>query len=87
MYRAEHGWGRLALQVIVSGTVMVLAVAWIRNRAGDWLLLSVAERVGWLAVCVFTGMAAYFCCCFLLGLRPATLRKSPAAGPYAGTNQ
>ena len=87
VYRAEHGWGRLALQVIVSGTVMVLAVAWIRNRAGDWLLLSVAERVGWLAVCVFTGMAAYFCCCFLLGLRPATLRKSPAAGPYAGTNQ
>lgn len=79
VYSPERGWGRLAMQVLVSGIVMVFAVAWIRDAAGDWLLLSVAGRVGWLAVCVLAGMAAYFCCCFLLGLRLATLRKSPAA--------
>ena len=79
VYSPQRGWGRLALQVLASGIVMVVAVAWIRDRAGDWLLLGVAERVGWLAVCVLAGMAAYFCCCFLLGLRLAALRKSPAA--------
>ena len=79
VYTPERGWGRLAAQVLVSGVVMVAAVAWIRGRAGDWLPLSVAERVGWLAVCVLAGMAVYFCCCFLLGLRLAALRKSPAA--------
>ena len=79
VYSPQRGWDRLALQVLASGIVMVVAVAWIRDRAGDWLLLSVAGRVGWLAVCVLAGMAAYFCCCFLLGLRLATLRKSPAA--------
>ena len=87
VYSPERGWGRLALQVIVSGIVMVVAVAWIRGRAGDWLLLSVAERVGWLGVCVVAGMAAYFCCCFLLGLRLDALRKSPAASPVAGTGR
>ena len=87
VYARERGWGRLALQVLVSGIVMVFAVAWIRNRAGDWLVLSVAERVGWLAVCVLAGMAAYFCCCFLLGLRLATLRKSPAPNSNAGSNR
>ena len=85
VYSPERGWGRLALQVLVSGAAMALAVAWLRDRAGDWLLLGVAERVGWLAVCVLAGMAAYFCCCFLLGLRLAALRKSPATGPQAGT--
>ena len=79
VYSPERGWGRLVAQVLVSGIVMVVAVAWIRGRAGDWLLLGVAERVGWLAICVLAGVAAYFCCCFLLGLRLATLRKSPAA--------
>ena len=85
VYSPEQGWGRLALQVLASGIVMVFAVAWIRDVAGDWLLLSVSGRVGWLAVCVFAGMAAYFGCCFLLGLRLAALRKSPAASPDAGT--
>ena len=87
VYSPERGWGRLALQVLVSGIAMVFAVAWIRDAAGDWLLLSVAERVGWLAVCVFAGMAAYFCCCFLLGLRWSALRKSPAASQNAGTGR
>ncbi len=79
VYSPQPGWGRLALQVVVSGFVMALAVAWLRDWAGDWLLLSVAQRVGALAVCVFAGVAVYFASCFLLGLRLTALRKFPAA--------
>ena len=79
VYSPQPGWGRLALQVVVSGIVMALAVAWMRDWAGDWLLLGVAQRVGALAVCVFAGVAVYFASCFLLGLRLSVLRKSPAA--------
>ena len=79
VYSPQPGWGRLALQVVASGIVMALAVAWIRDWAGDWLLLGVAQRVGALAACVFAGVAVYLASCFLLGLRLTALRKSPAA--------
>ncbi len=79
VYAPRRGWGRLGLQVLASGIVMVLAVSWIRDRAADWLLLGAAQRIGLLAVCVFAGAAVYFGCCFLLGLRSAALRKSMAA--------
>ena len=79
VYSPQPGWGRLALQVVASGIVMAFAVAWIRDWAGDWLLLGVVQRVGALAVCVFAGVAVYLASCFLLGLRLTALRKSPAA--------
>ena len=79
VYSPQPGWGRLALQVAASGLVMALAVAWMRDWAGDWLLLGVAQRVGTLAACVFAGVAVYLASCFLLGLRLTALRKSPAA--------
>ena len=79
VYAPQPGWGRLSIQVLVSGLAMVLAVMWLRDWAGDWLSLSVAQRVGALAMCVATGVTVYFASCFLLGLRLAALRKSPGA--------
>jgi len=76
VYVAGPGWKRIGVQVVVASGVMALCVLWIRGRVGDWLLLSLAERVGALATCVLAGMGVYLACCYLMGLRPSSLRYS-----------
>ena len=76
VYTPQPGWGRLAIQVLAAGAVMAFAVAWIRDWVGNWLVLGTLERVGVLFICVAAGMAIYFSCGYLFGLRLATLRKS-----------
>ena len=76
VYLPLPGWGRLGIQVLAAGAVMAVAVAWIRDWAGDWLLLGAIQRVGALFICVVAGMAIYASCAVLFGLRLAALRKS-----------
>jgi hypothetical protein len=59
---------------------MGVTVLWARARPGDWLVLSLSERAGSLAVCVIGGMTVYFLVCYLLGLTPASLRGPPPGG-------
>jgi len=79
VYLPRPGWGRLMAQVLAAAAVMTYALFWLLGRIGDWLLLGVLERVGALAVCVLAGLGVYFGVCFLLGLRPGSLRQTPPA--------
>ncbi len=79
IYTPLPGWRRLAAQVLVASAFMTMVVLWLRERAGDWLLLGPFERIGALAICVLAGIAAYFIACYLLGLRFANLRQSDTA--------
>ena len=79
VYALRPGWGRFGLQVVIASGLMGATLLWARTRPGDWLLLSLSERAGSLAVCVIGGMTVYFLACYLFGLRPASLR-----GPQPG---
>ena len=75
VYRLHAGWGRFAAQVGIASVLMSVIVLWARGRAGDWLALSLLDRVGALGLCVIGGIAAYFLACYLVGLTPASLRE------------
>jgi putative peptidoglycan lipid II flippase len=79
VYRPHAGWARFLLQVGVASTLMSVVVLWARDRAGDWLALSILDRVGALALCVIGGIAVYFLTCYLTGLTPASLRARRSA--------
>ena len=81
VYALRPGWGRFGLQVVTASGLMGVTVLWARARPGDWLVLSLSERAGSLAVCVIGGMTVYFLACYLLGLTPASLR-----GPQPGND-
>jgi len=74
VFEPRSGWGRFGIQVAVASSLMSGAVLWGRDQAGDWLALSLLERVGALAVCVISGMTIYFLACYIVGLTPAKLR-------------
>ncbi len=74
VYRPADGWGRFSGQVAVATGLMSGIVLWARGQAGDWLVLTLTQRIGALAVCVVSGVAVYFLACYLLGLTPASLR-------------
>lgn len=74
VYSPHPGWGRFAMQVAIASGLMSLAVVWMRERAGDWLALTVLERSAALALCVVGGIAVYFLTCYIVGLTPARLR-------------
>ncbi|HEY5623517.1 MAG TPA: murein biosynthesis integral membrane protein MurJ [Gammaproteobacteria bacterium] len=84
VYRPGLGWSRFGSQVIVATVVMSAAVVWVRDRAGDWLAMSLAERVWTLAVCVLGGIFVYFAACLVVGLRPASLRSQTSAQAGSG---
>jgi putative peptidoglycan lipid II flippase len=68
------GWTAFFLRVIVASSLMSAAVIWVREQAGDWLLLSLVDRLSYLAFGVLGGIAVYVGACYLMGLRPASLR-------------
>ena len=79
VFRPRSGWRRLAAQVLGASALMTVAVVWLRERFGDWLLLGVLERIGALAGCVAVGLAVYFGACLAFGLRAGSLRQTPPA--------
>ena len=74
VYLPRLGWGRLFVRVIISCTLMTMSIVWLREQVGDWIELSLLDRVQALAACVLVGMMVYFFFCYLLGMRPKHLR-------------
>ncbi len=72
----SDGWQALLVRIVVANSVMTVCLFGIAKPLDWWLLASVAERAGWLAMQVGAGVAAYFAALLILGLRPGMLRLS-----------
>ena len=78
VYRPARGWRALWVQSLVANAAMAVVLVAALMQAGDWLLMSRAERLGTLALIIGAGAAVYFGVCWLLGLRPRELRLKAA---------
>ncbi|HHI75898.1 MAG TPA: murein biosynthesis integral membrane protein MurJ [Gammaproteobacteria bacterium] len=78
LFRPAPGWGRLALQVGLACGAMLAVLVWGAGALEDWFLAGRWERAARLALWILGGAAAYFLTLFLLGVRPAQLRRSEA---------
>jgi putative peptidoglycan lipid II flippase len=81
LYQPQPGWwpflGKLVLGLAVMGSAMVFIAGDI-----DWtaVSLSIWQRAGWMAITLSAGLASYLLTLWLLGVRPADLRRArPAA--------
>ncbi len=78
LYQPQAGWwpflGKLALGLAVMGSAMVFIAGDI-----DWtaISLSIWQRAGWMAITLSAGLASYLMTLWLLGVRPADLRRAP----------
>ena len=77
VFRPRPGWAKLMAQVLMACMAMVVSVYILQRTVGNWLQLSLFERVGSLLVCVSVGIGVYLGVCFILGLRIKNLRQTP----------
>ncbi len=73
VFRAQPGWSRLLLQVLLANLVLAVVVSYGSGATADWLVWGWMERAGRLALCIAAGAAAYGAVLWLLGIRPAQL--------------
>ena len=74
--RPSDGWLALLVRIVIANSVMTVCLVGIAQPLDWWLLASVAEKAGWLAMQVSAGVVAYFAALLILGLRPGMLRLS-----------
>jgi putative peptidoglycan lipid II flippase len=76
VYRPRPGWAALFRRVGAATAVMTGFLVGLLILAGDWLALSAAARVLWLAGAVLGGASIYFATGWIAGLRPSQFRMS-----------
>jgi putative peptidoglycan lipid II flippase len=77
VYLAQPGWTALLLRIGAASAVMATVVVAFGLDLADWLAAPPTQRAGRLALCVVSGLAAYFGALFVCGARLKHLR--PAA--------
>ena len=75
--RHSAGWSSLLLQAIAANGLMGLVILRLGRPLSWWLEADSVDRIGWLAVIIAAGAAAYFSVLFVLGLRPSRLGIKP----------
>jgi putative peptidoglycan lipid II flippase len=78
VYRPIRGWRALWLQTLGANAAMAAVLIAALLHAGDWLLMSRAERLGKLALVIGAGATVYVGASWLLGMRPRELRLKAA---------
>ncbi len=73
VYQMRPGWRIFVAQVAAATAVMGIAVYSLRLQFGEWTELTLSGRCIALTAAVFTGIVVYVACCYLGGLRPASL--------------
>ncbi|WP_256470548.1 murein biosynthesis integral membrane protein MurJ [Alkalimarinus coralli] len=73
VYWLQEGWGKFLAQLLVSLLVMSGVILMLLYQFPDWLLMSVMERISYLAVIVISGGVSYFLALHLSGVRLASL--------------
>ena len=72
VYWLQKGWGKFLLQLFFALLSMAAVILTLLYYIPDWLLMSVFDRVAYLALVVISGGAAYFIALFLSGIRLRT---------------
>jgi putative peptidoglycan lipid II flippase len=68
-YTPLAGWGRFALQVLAASALLAIFLMW-ANSSVPWLALKAdkLQRIGWLALYIFSAIAIYFVAIWAAGL-------------------
>lgn len=74
VYRPAAGWRALLIRILLANLVMAVFLYFCSGGTAEWLALSTARRIGWMAGLVSGGAASYFACLWLFGLRPVHLK-------------
>ncbi len=73
VYSPQPGWLLFLIRVTVAVLAMSSALYHLNQADQAWYAMSLFERLTQLGVLVFAGVAVYFACLFVLGLRPRQL--------------
>ena len=77
IYQLGKGWWLLLLRVVIAAAAMATVLLWFVPVLERWYEWSFGYRMGQLLMWVGAGMAVYFLCLLLLGLKPRSLLKLP----------
>lgn len=75
IYRASAGWRAFALRLLLANLVMCAAVLMLSAPVADWLSYARLDRAMRLTALIGAAVSAYFGTLWLVGLRPAHLRR------------
>ncbi len=73
VFRAQPGWGRLLLQLLLANLALAVAVLLTSGSMAEWLEWGWFERVMRLLLSIGAGALTYGAVLWLLGIRPAQL--------------
>ena len=76
--RHSSGWGKLIMQVLAALVAMTIILVYMDRPLSWWVAANVMDRLLWLSVSIFAGMAVYFAVLWVLGLRPSNLKLRSA---------
>ncbi len=72
--RHGDGWPALLARIGLASIVMVAVLVFLDRSLDWWLAAGLTERVGWLALCVGSGIGVYAAVLLAAGLRPRHFR-------------
>ncbi len=72
VYWLQQGWKTFLFQLLFSLLMMSGVLLVLLQYLPDWLLMSVVERIGYLALVVTSGSASYFIALYISGIRLRT---------------
>jgi putative peptidoglycan lipid II flippase len=75
VYGRRPGWGSYLLRLALACVAMVAVLLVGRHYSGDFTVMGVWQRVGWLLTLVCGGALTYLLAQLALGLRPRHLRE------------
>ena len=75
VYDAQPGWSRFLLRLLAACAAMAAALLAGLHWAPDFTKVTLLQRVVWLAVLVFGGVASYLLAMLAVGFRPRDLRE------------
>ncbi len=76
VFQFRSGWGRFGFQLMLGNSALLVALIVLNQPVEQWLAWSVIYRVGWVALIVVSGMAAYFFAVWLAGMRLKHLKHT-----------
>jgi putative peptidoglycan lipid II flippase len=75
LYRAERGWGRFAVQLLLAGSAMAVLLYAVQSWLGPWSAMAVRSRIVHLAWLIPAGALVYAGVLAAAGLRTRHLRE------------
>lgn len=75
VYTPHPGWRVLAMQTVLASTVLAAIIGWGASPAETWLHMAAGERVLQLVALIGAGIAGWWICLLLCGVKPKELLR------------